>query len=229
MHPLQFEIGSPDNSFVGATFRYKLYKHGFLYGQLGLDDLHISETLKYHSQHFGNKYALQLGIYNKDFLGIKNLSYRFEWNGVRPYEYGHGFGKTGLNYTNNNQSLADPFNANFHEFISQAEYHNDRWYAILENLFAIRGENPGLPYNNGEDLWGGETDVPLYGSKTLQGTKHKYFYNQLSAGYLINPRNGLALQADAVYRRHAAPNISSNTVFVMLGIQTRLFNYYHDF
>jgi hypothetical protein len=191
--------------------------------------MNLKNSLDHHAQSFGNKYALQLGLYNKDLFHIKNLSWRLEWNGVRPYEYGHGFGKVGLNYTHNNQTLADPFNANFHEFISIFQYHNNRFYGMLENLFAIRGENPGVPYNNGEDLWGGEFGVPVFGSKTLQGERHKYFYNQLTAGYLLNPRNGLSVQADAVYRHHSAPGTSANNIFFMIGIQTRLFNYYHDF
>lgn len=228
MRPIEFTFGSPDNAFVGLTLKYKLYKNGFVYGQLGLDDLNLTRSLDNHSQNFANKYALQLGIFNKDFI-VKNLSWRLEWNGVRPYTYGHGFGKIGLNYTHNNQSLADPFNANFHEFISMFNYHSGRWYGMLENLFTIRGENPGLSYNNGEDLWGGEDGVPDFGSKTLQGIRNKYFYNQLTAGYLVNPRNRLALQADVVYRRHSAQGTSSNTFFFMLGIRTNLFNYYHDF
>ena len=229
MRPLEFGIGSPDNAFLGITLKYKIYKDGFLYGQIGLDDLNLTASLENHSQNYANKYVLQLGIYNKDFLNVKNLSWRFEWNGVRPYTYGHWYGKAGLNYTHNNQTLADPFNANFHEFISMFQYHNKRWYGILENLFTIRGENPGVPYNNGEDLWGGDAGVPIYGSKTLQGTRHKYFYNQLSTGYVLNPKNRLSLQFDAVYRHHSAPGISNNSVFFTVGIQTRLFNYYHDF
>src|SRR4051794_7008440 len=228
MRPIEFEIGSPDNAFIGFTYKYKFYKQGFLYGQLGLDDLNLTTSLDHHEQHFGNKYGLQLGIYNKDLFHVKDLSWRIEWNAVRPYMYGHGFEKVGLNYTNNNQALADPFNANFHEFISIFQYHNHRWYGMLENLFTIRGENPSIPYNNGEDLWGGETGVPTFGSKTLQGDKHKYFYNQLTAGYLLNPRNGLSIQGDAVYRYHSAPGISTSNIFLQFGIQTRLFNYYHD-
>lgn len=234
MRPIEFTFGSPDNAMVGITGKYNLYKNGFIYGQIGLDDLNLNRSVDHHAQNYGNKYALQLGIWNKDFLHINNLSWRLEWNGVRPYTYGHGFGKIGLNYTHNNQSLADPFNANFHEFISMFQYHNNRWYGMLENLFAIRGENPGLPYNNGEDLWGGEDNygvygMPEYGSKTLQGIKNKYFYNQLSMGYLLNPRNRLALQGDVVYRRHNAPGISASSLFFNIGIQTRLFNNYHDF
>ena len=83
---------------IGTKFiKYKIYKNGFLYGQLGLDDLTLKTSLDNHAPHFGNRCALQLGIYNKDFLHVKNLSYRLEWNGVRPYMYGHGFGKTAEN------------------------------------------------------------------------------------------------------------------------------------
>jgi len=228
VRPLEFAIGSPDNAFLGGTFKYKVYKHGFLYAQFALDDLNIKASFDNHSQYYGNKYGLQFGLYNKDLFHVNNLSWRLEWNSVRPYTYGHGFTKIGLNYTHNNQTLADPFNANFNEFISLLQYHHDRWYGMLENLYTIRGENPGLPYNNGEDLWGGEVGVPPYGSKTMQGDKHKYFYNQFSFGYIINPRNGLSVQADAVYRHNSSPDISGNTVFFMIGIQTRLFNYYHD-
>ena len=228
MRPLEYAIGSPDNAFVGVTFKYKFYKKGFVYGQLGLDDINLTKSLENDAQHFGNKYGIQLGVWNKDFIGVNNLSWRFEWNAVRPYMYGHGFGKTGSNLTHNNQALANPYNANFHEFISIFNYHNQRWYGMLHNSLAIRGENPGLPYNNGEDLWGGEAGVPTYGSTTMQGNKNKYFYNQASIGYLLNPRNRLALQADVVYRHRSAPGISTSTFFFNFGIQTRLFNYYHD-
>ena len=39
LRPLEFALGSPDNAFIGITGKYKLYKNGFIYGQLGLDDL----------------------------------------------------------------------------------------------------------------------------------------------------------------------------------------------
>lgn len=229
LRPVEYSIGSPDNALLGLTYKYQFYKHGFLYGQIVLDDMHIKDSRANHSQSSGNKYALQVGIWNQDFLGAKNLSWRFEWNGVRPYTYDHDLGKIGLNYTHNNQALADPFNANFHEFISIFNYHNKRWYGMLQDLFTIRGENPGLPYNNGENLWGGEAGIPSNGVKTLTGNKNKYFFNQLTAGYLINPRNRLALQADVIYRKHTSPVANESVFYFSFGIRTNIFNYYHDF
>ncbi len=233
MRPLEFAVGSPDNAFVGITGKYHLYKNGFLYGQIGIDDLHITESIKHHAQEFGNKYALQFGIWNKDLFSVKNLSWRLEWNAVRPYTYTHGFDKPGLNYTHDNQALADPFGANFHEFISILQYNNKRWYGMLENLFTIRGEQPAnLTYPIGYDLWAGDltgTNGNDYGSTTLQGVKNNYLYNELNIGYLINPRNRLALEGDIVFRRHTAPGVAKNDLYFSIGIKTSLGNIYKDF
>ena len=149
---------------------------------------------------------------------------------MRPYQYGHGVqGVIGLNYTHYYQALTDPFGANFHEFISMFNYHKDRWYGALENLYTIRGENPGLLYNNGEDLWGGESGVPFYGSKTLQGIKTKYSFNQLTAGYLFNPANRLSIEMNVAYRSRNSSIVNQSEWLFGIGIKTNLYNFYHDF
>ncbi|HWB25184.1 MAG TPA: hypothetical protein VG738_06880 [Chitinophagaceae bacterium] len=232
--PLEFGIGSPDNAFMGLTFKYILYKKGFLYGQIALDDLHITESVKNHAQHFGDKYGIQLGLWNEDIFNVKELSWRVEFNSVRPYTYTHGFDKAGLNYTHANQALADPFGANFNELISIFQYNNKRWFGMFENIYTVRGEQPaGLGYPIGYDLWGGDLSdyptAPVYGSKTTQGVKNHYFYNQASLGYLINPRNRLALQGDVIYRRHTAPDLVSSDFYFTIGIKTGLYNFYKDF
>jgi hypothetical protein len=215
---------------IGFNFKYKIYKKGFVYGQLALDDLNLKTSLDHHSQYFGNKYALQLGIWNKDIFNVKGLSYRFEWNGVRPYAYGHGVGgNISLNYTNYYQSLTSPFGANFNEFISLFNYSGSRWYGLLENLFTVRGENPGVPYNNGEDLWGGENGIPRYDTKTTQGNKTKYFYNRFTAGYLFNTANRLGVEATVMYRSRTSSVVHQNEFCFSFGIKTSLNNLYHDF
>jgi hypothetical protein len=230
IRPLEFTVGSPDNAMIGFNLKYKIYKSGFIYGQLALDDLNLKTSLDHHAQHYGNKYALQLGIWNNDFLHIKDLSWRLEWNGVRPYTYGHGVGgNISLNYTNYYQSLTDPFGANFNEFISMLNYTNARWYGVLENVYTIRGENPGVPYNNGEDLWGGENGIPTFGSKTMQGIKTKYSFNQLTLGYLINPANRLGVEANVAYRSRKSSIVDQSEFYFSFGIKTSLYNLYHDF
>lgn len=230
MRPSEAAIGSPDNAIIGFNVKYKIYKKGFIYGQVALDDIFLQKSMDENEQFYGNKYALQLGIWNKDIFNVKNLSYRLEWNGVRPYVYGHGVGDNiSLNYTHYYQSLTHPFAANFNEFISMFNYTNKRWYGVLENLYTIRGENPGVPYNNGEDLWGGEEGVPQFGSKTMQGIKTKYFYNRLTAGYLLNPANRLGIETTIVYRSRKSSVVNQSEFYFSFGIKTSLYNLYHDF
>ncbi len=233
MRSIEYAIGSPDNAMIGLAFKYKAFNKGYIYGQLALDDLNIGTSRDSGTQYYGNKYALQLGMWNNDIFGAKDLTWRLEWNGVRPYTYGHGVGNNiSLNYTHYYQSLTDPFGANFHEFISLFNYTNKRWYGSLENLFTIRGEKPAgtaSTFNNGENLWGGEQDIISFGDKTLQGNKVKYFYNQLSAGYLVNPKNRLSVQADAIYRRRWGTGVKQSEMIFSLGVKTNLFNSYYDY
>ena len=119
--------------------------------------------------------------------------------------------------------------ANYNEFISMFNYTNKRWYGVLENLYAIRGENPGVPYNNGEDLWGGEEGIPRFGVKTMQGIKTKYSYNSLIVGYLVNPANRLGIEANIVYRSRKSSIVNTSEFYFNFGIKTSLYNLYHDF
>jgi hypothetical protein len=227
MRPIEYSLGSPDNAFLGFTGKYKFSSNVYAYTQLGFDDLNIGETLDRHQQHINNKYFLQLGAFAKDLFRLRGLSWRLEWNTVRPYTYGHR--RTDQNYTHNHQALTHPFQANFHEFISIINYTKDRWYANLENLYTIRGENAGTIYNNGEDLWGGEGGAPTFGSTTMQGIKHRYAFSKLTVGYLLNPRNRLALQADVAFRNHNTSGYNQHELLFSVGIRTGLFNFYSDF
>jgi hypothetical protein len=230
MRSLEFGIGSPDNAMIGLSLKYNLYKKGFIYGHIALDDINLHLTLDSNSQFFGNKYAVQLGIWNKDIFNVTGLSWRLEWNSVRPYTYGHGVGgNISLNYTHFYQPLADPFGANFNELISFVNYSNGRLYGTLENLYTVRGENPGVFYNNGEDLWGGEENIVRFGVKTLQGIKTKYSYNRLTAGYLINPANRLSIESSIAYRSRTSTLVNQKEWYFEIGIKTNLYNFYHDF
>lgn len=234
IRPVEFANGSPDNAMIGLSFKYNVYKKGFVYGQLALDDLNLESSLKAKSQFYGNKYALQLGIWNNDLLGVKNLSWRLEWNGVRPYTYGHGIGNNrSLNYSHYYQSLTDPFGANFHEFISIFNYNYDRWYGFLQNLYTIRGEGTRrLGAAAGNDIFGDQRYFPggsAFGTTTLEGVQYKYFYNQLTAGYLINPRNRLGIELSLAYHRRTGLDVHQTEFVYSLGIKTTLFNTYYDY
>ena len=234
LRPTEFSIGSPDNALIGLSFKYSLYKKGFVYGQLALDDLNLQLSKDHKSQFYGNKYALQAGIWNNDLFGVKNLSWRLEWNGVRPYTYGHGIGNNrSLNDSHYFQSVTDPFGANFHEFISIFNYSYDRWYGFLQNLYTIRGEGNRMPGAlAGDNIFADQNKLPAnasFGTTTLQGSRHNYFYNQLTAGYLINPRNRLGAEVNVVYHRRTGVDVHQSEFMFSLGIKTTIFNSYYDY
>jgi len=231
LRPLEYALGSPDNAMIGFTVKYKFYNKGYLYSQVALDDLNLKLTLDSNSQFYGNKYAVQLGVYNKDIFGIKGFSHRLEFNSVRPYTYGHGVGQSlGVNYTHFYQSITDPMDANFNEGISIFQYHYGRLYGRLENMYAVRGEKkPGSTTNNGEDLFGGENGIQRFHVTTMQGIKTKYFYNDFVFGYYINPKNGLALQGDITYRQRTSSIVKQKEFIFSIGIKTNIFNFYRDF
>ena len=157
-----------------------------------------------------------------------------EWNGVRPYTYGHGVGDNrSLNYSHYYQALTDPFGANFHEFISIFNYSYARWYGLLQNLYTIRGEGMRrLGAAAGNDIFGDQRYFPegsAFGTTTLEGVQYKYFYNQLTAGYLINPRNRLGIELNMAYHRRTGVDVHQTEFIYSLGIKTTLFNTYYDY
>jgi hypothetical protein len=149
--------------------------------------------------------------------------------------YDHGFGRPGINYTNANQVLTDPFDANFNEGISILQYSSNRWYGSLENILTIRGEQQGstpiigLTNPVGDNPWAGDNTNNVQGSKTMQGIKNYYYFNQFTIGYLINPRNRLGIEFSAAYRHHSTPTTDNSDAFFTVGIKTGLYNFYKDF
>ena len=53
-----------------------------------------------------------------------------------------------------------------------------------------------------------------YGSKTLQGIKTKYSFNQLTAGYLLNPANRLSIEMNIAYRSRNSSIVNQSRMVV---------------
>jgi hypothetical protein len=124
--------------------------------------------------------------------------------------------------------LAHPLGANFHEIINRLNYTNKRWFAQIHSVFARIGEDYGNQ-TFGSNLWGGEAGVPSLGSKTLDGLKTRFAYNQLTAGWTVNPAYNLKLQLQVGNRYRKNSIRSESETFFNVGIVTNLSNYYYDF
>ena len=231
--PVEYSLGSSDNSLLGFSFRIKIAKKQQLYGQLLLDEFLVKEfrdDIK-HTLHpkpadkwgwWGNKYGWQIGFKNSDIFKIRNLIFQTEVNCVRPYTYSHG--SVQQNYTNYNQPLAHPLGANFAESISLLTYHYKRW--LFENKFmtAIYGKD-SEKYNMGHDIFLSYTTRQNdYVNYIGQGIKTNLFYENIRVAYIIRPASNLVAEAGVIHRKEKT--VSSNIVitFFYIGIKTNLTN-----
>ena len=226
LRPVEFSVGSTDNALLGLNWKYQAAKKAFVYGQMVLDDINIGETLKNKKQHLNNKYGLQVGLWTKNLFKVSGLNYRFEYNTVRPFTYGHR--RINQNYTHYNQALAHTLGANFHEVINNLYFTKNRWYAEVHSVIGRIGED----YNNqifGNNLWGGEAGVPTLGSKTLDGLRTNFTFNQLTAGWTVNPAYNLKIKLQVGKRSRNNSLRRQSETFYNIGIVTNLSNYYYDF
>jgi len=153
----QHYLGDRDNlliSFDAAYYPRNGYK---LYGALLLDDISLN---KFGSDHWGNKWAIQVGAENVDPLGIKGLSLTAEYVRIEPYVYTHFFAVN--TYANHDQFLGFPMQPNSDKFMFKADY----WINPLSRLKARfermrHGANPPGENVGGDILLGHRNEDPL--------------------------------------------------------------------
>lgn len=126
LRPVEQNMGSGDNAFVGVDFKANVAKRFQFYGQLNFDEFNLKEV-RAGNGWWANKWALQLGGKYIDAFGVKNLDLQAETNWIRPFTYSHN--DTVANYTHYNQPLAHPMLSNVREFIGIARYQPaPKWY-----------------------------------------------------------------------------------------------------
>lgn len=241
--PIEYSVGSSDNSLMGLNMRYKVSDNILVYGQLVMDEFLLKEvrsdfivnakkllgkeidpTTKY--GWWANKQGFQLGVKWNNIL-IPNLNMRLEYNTVRPYTYSHISGLS--NYGHFNQPLAHPYGANFKEGIWIINYQKDHFNINLENIYAIRGLDTKST-NYGNNIFKSYTTREQeYYNFTGQGITSKMIYTDLKLSYIIKPENMLHAFIGITNRIEKLPAQNLNTTFIYLGIKTSLFNSYRDF
>ncbi|MGZ5255489.1 MAG: hypothetical protein ACXWV4_13705, partial [Flavitalea sp.] len=229
VRPIEFSQGSADNTFLGIHGNYRIKSSMLAYFQFFLDDINIKETFKNDKQHLNNKYAFQFGLKGMyDYSGML-MRWRAEYNYSRPYTYGHR--KPEQSYTHYQQALAHPLGANFHEAIITYDIVFGRWYGSLVAQHARIGREDRMGYNDGNNLFGGEENVPEFGTTTLQGDKQDQTCLQGTAGFILNKAWRTGLEFNFLYKNQQSKSTSRNftTTWIQVGIVTRLRNQYLDF
>ncbi len=224
--PVEYAQGSTDNSIIGFNFKAKLKKEHILYGQLVLDEFLLAE-IKSGRNWWGNKYAIQIGYKNYNFLNIKNLTFLIERNIVRPYTYSHI--SSAINYGHLNQSLAHPLGANFKETVILSSYRYKKLNFTFQTNFTTLGADTSS-VSMGNDIFKSYANRNQdYGIKFFQGEKHHIIYNKIKVSYPLIKSIQMQAFTSLTVRNELTPNHSQTDVFIQAGITTRLWNRYTDY
>lgn len=238
--PIEYSLGSSDNSLLGFSTTFRPLKGLTLYSQVMLDEFLFNEvTASLRKRLSGdstiatgwwaNKQAFQAGAKYHELFGWKNSTVLGEFNFVRPFTYGHS--NTAQSYTHLNHPLAHPLGANFIEWVAMAVWQPNRWNFGLRMTYARKGYSNSLGFL-GEDplVSNGERDKDNreHGNTMLQGRLEDVANLRLETGYTLVPAWNLRAEAALHLRTLRTESVSSVSSFFVLGLRTALWNDYKD-
>jgi hypothetical protein len=227
--PIEYSIGSPDNSFIGLNLNATILRKFKLYGQLAVDEFLLKEV-RARKGWWGNKQGWQLGAKYINAFGITGLKLQAEYNQVRPYTYTHG--DVAQNYAHYGMPLAHPLGANFKEYLGFINYRKKSWEWCMQLMYAIVGKDTtGSKSNIGQNIFLSYNTRSLeYGNKTGQGIKTTLVQSHFKFTYYLIP--DLNMRLEAGYIQRSEQNTQSYLIqnpFVYLAFKTSFWNIYRDF
>ena len=187
--PVEYSQGSGDRVLMGLDIEYRAFSSLELYFQGMLDEFLLDEMLAGRGW-WGNKYGVQGGFHWKKAFGIQELSWRTEFNTVRPYSYSHG--SVIQSYSHRGRPLAHPMGANFMEGLSIVKWRKGPWGIRAEAIYARYGTDPSRRRSFGRNpLKPYQWRVQEYGNRTGQGQGQELFFGELQGSYLLDEQSGL--------------------------------------
>ncbi len=222
--PVEYGIGSADNSFMGASIQYQPSKRFEVYTQLILDEFFLKE-IRSRQGWWANKYGLQLG--SKLYFELPNnkqLQLQAEANTVRPFTYAHL--RSLESYTHHNQSIAHPLGANFREIVGLATLKTKKSIIDAKAIYYEKGLDVNGMNMGGNPLRNYLDRSSDYGHNTLQGTLSKVLWLEANYYYRFSKKIPLFVFGGGGVRMH---NLSENTAFIQIGLSTLHFQTDHDY
>lgn len=217
--------GSPDNANIGLDFKWNMFKHISLYGQLFIDEFILS-NIKAGNGSWTNKQGIQLGLKAIDICNISTLDLQLETNIVRPYTYAHASNYT--NYTHYGQALAHPYGANFNEMIAILRYQPfPKLQLIGKMIYAKIGEDPNLTDlgagNYGGNIFKSYSQISAtheFNNTIGQGISSKLMYLSATASYML--RHNLFIDAELIARNYSNSLVNNKALIANLGLRLNI-------
>jgi hypothetical protein len=224
--PIEYSLGSSDNSAVGLSFKIKMFTKQQLYGQLFLDDFSLKEILQ-RNGFWQNKEAVQVGFKSFDVFKVKQLYFQTEFNYAKPYTYSHG--SVLQNYSHLNQPLAHPLGGNFMESATFVNYRHKRMLFEVKCIYAIYGAD-SLGQDYGKNIFISYHKHPHdFDNHIGQGIRTNLITASLRAAYIVDPKMNFKIELGLVYRVEQTAIYTKDTPYIFIGVKTDLCNLYSDY
>ncbi len=224
--PVEYSIGSADNSLLGSNLKVYISKRNYFYGQLMLDEFLLKE-LKARNGWWANKYGVQVGFKLNEKIKNNQIQFRAEYNSVRPFTYSHS--RSLESYSHLGQSLAHPLGANFNEAIIMLSSNFKKHQWGLNIVKSTIGKDTGAVNYGSNLLLSYSTKAFEYGNKIEQGFKFDLLRVDLTYQYLLFEKLGMYANGAASYREaHFLGNVQKNYFFTV-GVKTHFWNIYKDY
>ncbi|MEC8967967.1 MAG: hypothetical protein VX756_02355, partial [Bacteroidota bacterium] len=222
--PIEYNIGSSDNSFFGVNLKATIFKRHILYSQLILDEF-LLEEIRNNNGWWANKYGFQFGYKSFDLFEINGLGFQLEFNSVRPFTYSHL--SSLQNYGNANHSLAHPLESNFREFLTRVIFQRNN--LSLEFTYAFQQHGGNTSGNFGGDMFFDySTRLGDYNHTMLQGDLTKQHYFGFNSSYLLVAKTNTILFTRIDFRNTSNSTKNNNLLF-SFGIKSNVWNSYLDY
>jgi len=219
-----YGLSGTNNVAMGSTLKYKFSQHFMAYGQLMVNDFPYNFKLV----DFNNRTAHQVGIKYYNTFGKVKTEFQLEYDEARPYTYAS---KDSLqNYSNYNQSLADPLGANFREFEGFIRLRYEHFSLSIQVEYAQQGEDTEN-HNFGSNIFepfpeGSPNHIMLTGNEST------LLYMDAHVSYLLNPHTNMNFTIGVSRRTFntvsgEGDQPSMNLIYV--GFRTSIENMYIDF
>ncbi|MDR0792340.1 MAG: hypothetical protein LBE82_03460 [Chitinophagaceae bacterium] len=218
-------VGNSGKSSIGVDAKANIAQHFQLYGQLLINEFHVSEVSKFFQRSsWANKQGIQVGGKYIDAFNIKNLDLQGEINAIRPFTYTDKWLVN--NFQHDNLPLADPLGANAKEYIASVHYQPARrLYLSAMVMFYKKGlDSASYATASTQQNWGGDIFRSYLDNNTQQdvligsGLSAKNLFGQFLISYEL--ATNLFIDGSLTGRKYEIVGVpNDNTVYFNFGFR----------